>query len=116
MKIYAASSWRNELQPSIVVDLRELGHEVYDDRAIGTYSQPMMLRCLSDRADPARGPTRHEDDGEIHFASATECVDRVLRNRLICSDQSPIKISCHQMNAGCELVPIPMRHAPILAD
>lgn len=30
MKIYVASSWRNLLQPAIVVILREGGHEVYD--------------------------------------------------------------------------------------
>jgi len=30
MKIYVASSWRNEFQPRVVELLRELGHEVYD--------------------------------------------------------------------------------------
>lgn len=32
MKTYVASSWRNELQPSIVELLRDSGHEVYDFR------------------------------------------------------------------------------------
>lgn len=32
MKIYVASSWRNPYQPSIVDDLRTVGHEVYDFR------------------------------------------------------------------------------------
>lgn len=32
MKIYVASSWRNEFQPAVVNLLRELGHEVYDFR------------------------------------------------------------------------------------
>ena len=32
MKIYVASSWRNNLQPRVVVALREAGHEVYDFR------------------------------------------------------------------------------------
>lgn len=32
MKIYVASSWRNEAQPGIVQALREEGHEVYDFR------------------------------------------------------------------------------------
>lgn len=32
MKIYVASSWRNERQPEIVKSLREAGHEVYDFR------------------------------------------------------------------------------------
>lgn len=32
MKLYVASSWRNELQPSVVADLRAAGHEVYDFR------------------------------------------------------------------------------------
>lgn len=30
MKIYVASSWRNQTQPHIVQMLREVGHEVYD--------------------------------------------------------------------------------------
>lgn len=30
MKIYVASSWRNELQPGVVEVLRLAGHEVYD--------------------------------------------------------------------------------------
>lgn len=30
MKIYVASSWRNELQSSLVEALRNVGHEVYD--------------------------------------------------------------------------------------
>jgi len=33
MKIYVASSWRNEKQPAVVKVLREAGHEVYDFRA-----------------------------------------------------------------------------------
>lgn len=32
MKIYVASSWRNEFQPKVVELLRECGHEVYDFR------------------------------------------------------------------------------------
>ena len=32
MKIYVASSWRNKIQPAIVEDLRDSGHEVYDFR------------------------------------------------------------------------------------
>ena len=32
MKIYVASSWRNEYQPVVVRTLREDGHEVYDFR------------------------------------------------------------------------------------
>ncbi len=32
MKIYVASSWRNEYQQEVVKTLRELGHEVYDFR------------------------------------------------------------------------------------
>lgn len=32
MKIYVASSWRNELQPGVVIRLRGAGHEVYDFR------------------------------------------------------------------------------------
>lgn len=32
MKIYVASSWRNEHQPEVVARLRQAGHEVYDFR------------------------------------------------------------------------------------
>lgn len=32
MKIYVASSWRNQVQPAIVRLLRQCGHEVYDFR------------------------------------------------------------------------------------
>ncbi len=32
MKVYVASSWRNERQPGVVVALRAAGHEVYDFR------------------------------------------------------------------------------------
>lgn len=32
MKIYLASSWRNELQPEVLALLRSCGHEVYDFR------------------------------------------------------------------------------------
>jgi len=32
MKIYVASSWRNEFQPAVVEALRNEGHEVYDFR------------------------------------------------------------------------------------
>lgn len=32
MKIYVASSWRNQKQPEVVKALREAGHEVYDFR------------------------------------------------------------------------------------
>ena len=32
MKIYVASSWRNEAQPAVVETLRNAGHEVYDFR------------------------------------------------------------------------------------
>lgn len=33
MKVYVASSWRNEHQPSVVKALRDAGHEVYDFKA-----------------------------------------------------------------------------------
>lgn len=32
MRIYVASSWRNQMQPQIVDKLRAIGHEVYDFR------------------------------------------------------------------------------------
>ena len=31
-KIYVASSWRNDIQPAVVIELRGHGHEVYDFR------------------------------------------------------------------------------------
>jgi hypothetical protein len=35
MKIYVASSWRNQFQQEVVARLRALGHEVYDFRGEG---------------------------------------------------------------------------------
>jgi hypothetical protein len=32
MNIYVASSWRNERQPAVVLNLRDAGHDVYDFR------------------------------------------------------------------------------------
>lgn len=32
LKLYVASSWRNARQPTVVAELREAGHEVYDFR------------------------------------------------------------------------------------
>lgn len=32
MRIYVASSWRNDYQPDVIYGLREAGHEVYDFR------------------------------------------------------------------------------------
>ncbi len=32
MRIYVASSWRNDYQPDVILGLREAGHEVYDFR------------------------------------------------------------------------------------
>jgi hypothetical protein len=32
MKVYVASSWRNRLQPIVVEQLRDAGHDVYDFR------------------------------------------------------------------------------------
>lgn len=38
MKIYVASSWRNEYQPGVVSALREDGHDVYDFRGDDGFS------------------------------------------------------------------------------
>jgi len=35
MRIYVASSWRNDYQPDVVFGLREAGHQVYDFRHPG---------------------------------------------------------------------------------
>lgn len=32
MKVYLASSWRNEMQPAVLAALRQHGHDVYDFR------------------------------------------------------------------------------------
>lgn len=36
MRIYVASSWRNERQPKVVTALRKRGHDVYDFREAST--------------------------------------------------------------------------------
>ncbi|AUX47582.1 hypothetical protein SOCE26_091040 [Sorangium cellulosum] len=35
MKLYVASSWRNAYQPSVILALRDAGHDVYDFRHPG---------------------------------------------------------------------------------
>jgi hypothetical protein len=35
VRVYVASSWRNDRQPAVVCDLRQEGHEVYDFRHPG---------------------------------------------------------------------------------
>jgi nucleoside 2-deoxyribosyltransferase len=42
LKIYVASSWRNELQPKVVAALRAAGHEVHDykESASGSGGEP----------------------------------------------------------------------------
>jgi hypothetical protein len=35
LRIYVASSWKNEFQPGVVKRLRDLGHDVYDFRGGG---------------------------------------------------------------------------------
>ena len=37
MKIYVASSWRNQHYPTVVKCLKDLGHEVYDFRTDGAF-------------------------------------------------------------------------------
>ena len=37
MRIYVASSWRNEFQPTVVQALRSAGHEVYDFKDAGGF-------------------------------------------------------------------------------
>src|SRR5579875_3061459 len=39
MRLYVASSWRNDLQPHVVKALRDGGHEVYDFRNPGNGSR-----------------------------------------------------------------------------
>ena len=52
MKIYVASSWRNLLQPGIVLALRRCGHEVYDFRnpAPGDTSEEQLASTLGHKA------------------------------------------------------------------
>jgi hypothetical protein len=49
MKLYVASSWRNEEQPSVVCALRQAGHEVYDFR----HPEPDNDGFSWNRIDPA---------------------------------------------------------------
>jgi hypothetical protein len=51
VKIYLASSWRNESYPSVLAALRTAGHNVYDFRA-GNYRSD----CHESHADYVRAP------------------------------------------------------------
>lgn len=44
MKIYVASSWRNQAQPEVIEALREAGHEVYDFRDPHGSGRPFAWR------------------------------------------------------------------------
>ena len=43
MKLYIASSWRNEYYPDVVKTLREAGHEVYDFRKYKNYNDDGVI-------------------------------------------------------------------------
>jgi hypothetical protein len=47
MKIYVASSWRNEFQQAVVTRLRKIGHEVYDFRGEGFSWREVDVSWLS---------------------------------------------------------------------
>lgn len=72
MRIYVASSWRNQLQPAIVAQLRSWGHTVYDfrdppnrsgfgwkqvnpDWVEGTHPTPQVFRRMLDHPIAAAG-------------------------------------------------------------
>lgn len=48
MKIYVASSWRNEFQPLVVSELREDGHSVYDFRHPEEGNDGFSWRAIGD--------------------------------------------------------------------
>jgi hypothetical protein len=50
MKIYVASSWRNEHQPLVCSELREDGHDVYDFRHPEPGNNGFSWRSLGDSA------------------------------------------------------------------
>lgn len=49
MKIYVASSWRNDRQPFVVEFLRKLGHEVYDFKNPAPGNKGFSWRSCADR-------------------------------------------------------------------
>lgn len=49
MKIYVASSWRNDRQPIVVEFLRSLGHDVYDFRNPSPGNKGFSWRRVADR-------------------------------------------------------------------
>lgn len=53
MRVYVATSWRNEFQPGVVAALREDGHEVYDFKADFVTDDLREVRRLLQRAAPA---------------------------------------------------------------
>ncbi len=48
MKLYVASSWRNEYYPQVVERLREAGHEVYDFRNPPSGDPGFKWSCVSE--------------------------------------------------------------------
>ncbi|MCL2464224.1 MAG: hypothetical protein FWF28_04050 [Micrococcales bacterium] len=65
MRVYVASSWRNERQPEVVAALREAGQEVYDFRTSGPGERGFSWRDVGlapERTAPGAGDTVPADD------------------------------------------------------
>lgn len=88
MKIYVASSWRNTRQPSVVVALREAGHEVYDFRNPAPGDTGFGWRQCAD-ADQLLDPRRFRDEVLKHpvalraFAKDMEALRRANATVLV---------------------------------
>lgn len=70
MRIYLASSWRNEHQPRVLTELRAIGHEVYDFRNPQVQGPPGM---------PADGFSWKQTDPTWGSRLSPDIVDRYKR-------------------------------------
>lgn len=79
-RIYLASSWRNEIQPMLVEELRDWGHEVYDfrnpqlgpgKRGVGFHWETIDPNWMNWTAEQYRDALKHQEAKE-GFASDLE--------------------------------------------
>lgn len=66
MRIYVASSWRNERQPSVVRALREAGHDVYDFRNPAPGDHGFGWKQIDPNHDAIRDPRWFRDEVLTH--------------------------------------------------
>lgn len=77
MRIYVASSWRNEFQPLVVAELREDGHDVYDFR----HPEPGNDGFSWRQVDPEWSPSEAAPGRPTDVAAYLKMLDHPIAER-----------------------------------